>query len=78
MQDGMMMAGPMMMIMMLIITLVVLAALAAGIVWVVRTLRDDRSSGPSRALETLELRYARGEIDRDEYLQRRDDLERRG
>jgi len=27
------------------------------------------------ALEILEQRYARGEIDRDEYLQKRDDLE---
>ena len=29
---------------------------------------------PNRALEELDLRYARGEIDRDEYLQRRADL----
>ena len=27
------------------------------------------------ALEILEQRYARGEIDRDEYLQKRDDLQ---
>lgn len=35
--------------------------------------RDDRN----RALEVLEERYARGEIDREEYLQKRDDLKRR-
>ena len=36
-------------------------------------LRDDRN----RALEVLEERYARGEINREEYLQKRDDLKRR-
>lgn len=30
--------------------------------------------GPAPALAELDLRYARGEIDRDEYLQRRADL----
>jgi putative membrane protein len=30
----------------------------------------------NRALEILEERYARGEIEREEYLQRRDDLKR--
>lgn len=33
-------------------------------------LREDRN----RALEVLEERYARGEINREEYLQKRDDL----
>ena len=31
---------------------------------------------PNKALELLEERYARGEIDRAEYLQKRDDLKR--
>ncbi|BAV33260.1 membrane protein [Sulfuricaulis limicola] len=31
----------------------------------------------NRALEVLEERYARGEINREEYLQKRDDLKRR-
>jgi putative membrane protein len=35
---------------------------------------DDKASSPSGALVELDLRYARGEIGRDEYLQRRADL----
>lgn len=34
---------------------------------------DDSGSEPS-ALEQLDARYARGEIDRDEYLQRKKDI----
>ena len=36
-------------------------------------LHEDRNRG----LEVLEERYARSEIDREEYLQKRDDLKRR-
>lgn len=75
MQDGMM-AGPMM-IVMLIIWVLVLAALIAGIVWLVRRLTEDGRSRGSSAIDVHEMRYSRGEIDRDEYLQRRNDLERR-
>lgn len=67
--------GPMMMIFMFVFMVLVLAALIAGVVWLVRALRDGRRSGASTALEALEVRYARGELDRDEYLQRRDDLQ---
>ncbi len=76
MRDGMMMA-PMMMVLMLIITIVVVVALIAGVVWLVRTLSDNRRPDRRSAGEELQLRYARGEIDREEYLQRRDDLEGR-
>lgn len=77
MQDGMTMMGPMMMIVMLVISILILGALIGGTVWLVRTLADDGRSRRSSALETLEMRYARGEIDRDDYLQRRKDLEGR-
>lgn len=76
MMDGMM--GTPMMIMGFIFMLLVVAVLVAGLVWLVRALgRDgDGRSRPERsAIEQLESRYARGEIERDEYLQRRNDLE---
>lgn len=74
MEDGM--TGPMTMVPMMIIMIVVLAALIAGTVWLVRTSSDDRRPERRSATDALELRYARGEIDRDEYLRRRDDLRR--
>lgn len=77
MQNGMM-PGPVMMLVMMIVMILVLGALIAGIVWLVRTVTNGSRSGPSNATETLEARYARGEIDRDEYLQRRNDLEQCG
>lgn len=44
---------------------------------VVKYLKGDRrSNAPPDALAVLEERYARGEIDREEYLQKRDDLKR--
>ena len=65
-------------------TLLVVVAVVAGVILVVRELQH-RHPGhiappppppppPSRAVEELDLRYARGEIDRNEYLQRRADL----
>ena len=50
-------------------------ALITGIVLLVRAIAQGGSSGgTSQALRILEERYARGEIDRDEFIQRRDDL----
>jgi putative membrane protein len=56
-----------------------IALLVTLVVWLVWT--ASRPSAPpehrgSSALEILDARYARGEIDRDEYLERRADLER--
>ncbi len=59
-------------------TLVWMALLWGGtillIIWGVRQItRSSRQDG-SRALEILEERYARGEIDREEFESRRHDL----
>jgi len=59
---------------------VVLALLVAGAIWLARTLTrpSNPPSGPGPARAELDLRYARGELDREEYLQRRADLEGTG
>jgi putative membrane protein len=68
--------GPVVVLMWLVgATLII--ALIAGIVFAVRALTD-RDRRPARAPEEplgiLEERYARGEIDRDEFIERRDTL----
>jgi putative membrane protein len=46
------------------------------IVWAVQSGTSGRSSDqPRRAIEILEERYARGEIDREEFFSRRSELE---
>ena len=62
----------------MIIWVVILIAVVALVVWLVRSLAGPgmhhlpprRSSG----LDVLEERYARGEINRDEYLQKKKDM----
>ena len=59
---------------------VVLALLVAGAIWLARSLTRPSNppggpAGPGPARAELDLRYARGELDREEYLQRRADLE---
>lgn len=51
--------------------LFLLALLILGVVLVVRS---SRSAEGSAALNLLNERYARGEIERDEYLQRKKDI----
>lgn len=67
--------GPMMGWAWLILWLVFLAALIVGIVFLIRSLGDRGRSGStgsaSSALQILEERFARGEIDRDEFEERR-------
>ena len=76
MMDGRMMGGGFMWFW-AIFWVVVLALLVAGVIWLARTLTRPQSppSGPGPARAELDLRYARGELDREEYLQRRADLE---
>ena len=62
---------------MMLLPAVVLAVLTVVGVLVVRGLWDrfgGRSSGSSGALSLLEDRYARGEIDREEFTSRKQDL----
>jgi putative membrane protein len=58
---------------------VILIGIIVGIVWMVRTMMASAgtrgASAPrSAGLAVLEERYARGEINRDEYLQKKGDL----
>jgi putative membrane protein len=63
----------------MVIWVVVLAAIVVGVMWLVRSLTSagahsmtvPRSSG----LGLLEERYARGEVNREEYLQKKGDLQ---
>ena len=57
----------------LALALVVLAVVAA--VWLVKHLPSSGTADQHQ--QVLERRYAAGEIDREEFLQRRDDLVRR-
>ena len=62
----------------LVFQLVLLVALIVGIVLIARWLISQGTTGKraeSTALETLKMRYARGEIDREEFQSRRTDLE---
>ena len=64
-------------VIMVVVMVVVLALLVAGAIWLARTLTRPPSppSGPGPARAELDLRYARGDLTREEYLQRRADLE---
>jgi putative membrane protein len=63
----------------MIVLLLIIGILIASIVWLVSA-RMQRAHAPrlparrSQGLEVLEGRYVRGEINRDEYLQKRHDI----
>ena len=61
----------------MIIWLIIIVAIIAFISWAVSA-RFSRSryegAGASSALDVLEQRYARGDIGRDEYLQKKNDI----
>jgi len=63
--------GLVMMLMMLVFWGLVIAGLVVGIRWLVRQGREEQSD---RALAILRERYARGEINKEEFEARRRDL----
>jgi putative membrane protein len=56
----------------------ILIAIIFGVVWLVRTVATSGTLGASArrsaGLDVLEERYSRGEINRDEYLQKKRDI----
>ena len=78
MMGGGMMGGCAFMWFWALFAVLVLALLVVGVVWLVRTLAGPGPGGStSAARQELDLRYARGELTREEYQQRRADLEGR-
>ena len=56
--------------------LLMVVALVALLAWLALAVRPGSGTEPPRtAVDLLAARYARGEIDRDEYLERKSDLE---
>jgi putative membrane protein len=72
MQMGGAMAGWMVLWALLAVALLVLAVV--GTVWLVKSLTADKASGRRSWEEELQRRYAAGEIDREDYLRRKQDL----
>jgi len=56
-----------------IFSLLVIGLLIAGAIWVVRSFTEGRST--NAGLDELGKRYAAGDIGRDEYLEKKKDLE---
>ena len=56
--------------------LVILIAIVLGLIWLGRSVAGSQSVPPHRSvgLNVLEERYARGEIKRDEYLEKKRDI----
>ncbi len=85
MMDGGMMDGGMMSGMWalgalwFLVGLVLVALMVAAIVWLVHSMQGSGGTSMSEheARSELDRRYAAGDLDRDEYLQRRQDLEQR-
>ncbi|HSQ37612.1 MAG TPA: SHOCT domain-containing protein [Acidimicrobiia bacterium] len=55
--------------------LALIVVLVAWLIWSTTRGGDRRTSPNGNALDVLDHRYARGEIDREEYLQRKEDLQ---
>jgi putative membrane protein len=64
----------------LLVSLALLVLIIVAVVWLIARLRGDSTATGargSRARDELDARYARGEVDRDTYLQMRRDLDGR-
>jgi putative membrane protein len=75
MMNGMMQMAPWIGVLWMLLMLAVLVLAVLGVVWLVRNLRDGGKRESDNALETLRERYARGEIDEEEYRARRKELQ---
>lgn len=79
--DGGMGGGTVMMVAMMVVMLLFVVLAVLGVIWLVRSLLRDRAGrerddcGPD-ALRVLERRLAEGEIESNEYRERRSILER--
>lgn len=62
----------------MLVPLLFFGLLVAGVIFLVRKLwpDDHRHGTPNRARDLLDDRYAKGEIEREEYLRRRQDIHR--
>ena len=75
MMDGSAMMGPTMGIFMLLFWGVVIFGLILAVRWLADRGKADQANEPRQApLDILEQRYARGEIDREEFEQKKKDL----
>lgn len=80
MMDGMMGGGGLMMLVWFLLGIILIAAIVVGLIYLIRVLSKTggetsaRSSSADSARSILEERYARGEIDRDEFEERRRSL----
>lgn len=55
--------------------IVIIVGIVALAIWLSSSPRDANKTGSKDALEILKERYARGEIDKDAYLERKRELE---
>lgn len=71
--------GPM--LVWLVVSVLLIGLLIAGTIWLVRNVGSDggRAQTPTSSQQTprevIDRRYARGEIDREQYVRLRDDLD---
>jgi putative membrane protein len=58
----------------IIFWILILALIVGGVLWFVRSMPQGGGASRSPGLDALEERYARGEISREEYLQKKRDI----